>query len=236
MPDIDERARLGAANNADIYELVFAAHGLGYRRDSGMFASADPPPPYYSSMTTLDPDDVARQRATIRELRPQRPGFGLKDGFRRLELAEEGFDILFEASWIWAPAERLAGRPADWQRVRTAQALERWEAAWAAGGSPADRRVFPPALLEARDLAFFGRPGGGGFTAGCIANLSAGCVGLSNVFGSEADRPFGEAASLASAFGDGVPVVGYERGAALEACLGLGFETVGRLRVWVSAA
>jgi hypothetical protein len=68
MPQTDDRARLAAANNADIYELVFRALGLPYRRDSSMFVSNATPPSYYGNMTTLDPDDAPRQLAEIRNL------------------------------------------------------------------------------------------------------------------------------------------------------------------------
>jgi hypothetical protein len=235
MPQTDDRARLAAANNADIYELVFRALGLPYRRDSSMFVSNATPPSYYGNMTTLDPDDAPRQLAEIRNLETARNGsFALKDGFCRLDLHGQGFQVLFEAAWLWAPADRFTSPPpAEWERVRTAEALAAWEAAWSVT-SPISQRLFPESLLSEPDIAFFGRRTGDGYDAGCIANLSAACVGLSNLFVAEERRaPCLAAARLATEFGQGRPVVGYDRGDALQAMLECGFAATGRLRVWV---
>lgn len=230
----DARALLAAANNADLYGLVFEAHGLGYRREAAVFVSEEDPPPYYGNMLTLQPDASAAQLAEARALRRARGSVGVKDGFRRLDLSAEGFDLLFEATWVWAPAERLQGS-GGWERVRDAEALTAWEDAWQAAGSPADRRVFPSSLLSERRIAFLGRPGHDGYDAGCIVNRSDGCIGLSNVFGAPADTEVHAAAAGAAAeLAEGLPVVGYDDGAALEALIGCGFEAVGDLRVWVA--
>ena len=47
MDGDDARARLAAANNADVYAAVFAAHGRRFHRDAGLFRAIDPPPPCY---------------------------------------------------------------------------------------------------------------------------------------------------------------------------------------------
>jgi hypothetical protein len=235
MGPVDARARLAAANNADLYELIFRAHGLAYRRDASMFVSSAPPPPYYGSMTTLDPDDIPGQLAAIQELKLARGGsFGLKDGFCRLDLEDDGFRVLFEATWLWAPADRFPSPPPpEWERVATPAALAAWEAA-RRESSPTEQRVFLDSLLAEPEIALFGRRAGGGFDAGCVANLSAGCVGLSNIFAAETgSAPYIAAAQLAAGFGEGRPLVGYDDGEALRALLDCGFEAAGRLRVWV---
>ncbi|MEM7446412.1 MAG: hypothetical protein AAF414_24040, partial [Pseudomonadota bacterium] len=72
--------------------------------------------------------------------------------------------------------------------------------------------------------------------AGCIANRSEACVGLSNVFGETVDAQlFAVAARLTADFGEGRTVVGYEASDTLDAALGCGFRAVGGLRVWVSS-
>ena len=235
------RARAAAANNADLYEAVFAAQGRRFCRDAALFRAIDPPPPCYSSVTTLDPGATAEQLAAIDALQAEgRADVGVKDGFCRLDrdLAARGLAVLFEASWLWAPAafEAAAG-PAGWERVTTPLGLTAWEAAWAAAGSPTETRVFPAALLANPAIAIFGRRGGSGYDAGCIGNRSAGCIGLSNIFAPAADRDvFAAAAVLVASLAPGVPLVGYHRGAPLAAMLRIGFREVGRLRVWIAPA
>jgi hypothetical protein len=125
--------------------------------------------------------------------------------------------------------------PVGWRRVGDAGALEAWETAWAAGGSPADSRVFSPAILDDPDIVILGRPAAAGFDAGCIANLSQGSVGLSNVFSTAGPVPavFDQAASAVSAVAPGLPLVGYENGEELRAALAAGFQPVGPLRIWL---
>ena len=118
------RARAAAANNADLYAAVFAAQGRRFCRDAVLFRAIDPPPSCYSSVTTLDPGATAEQLAAIDALRAEgRADVGVKDGFCRLDrdLAARGLAVLFEASWLWAPAaafEAAAGA-AGWERVTT---------------------------------------------------------------------------------------------------------------------
>ena len=241
MDGDDARARLAAANNADVYAAVFAAHGLRFQRDAGLFRAIDPPPPYYSSLTTLDPAATARQVAALDALLAEgRAGLSVKDGFCRLDraLAVRGLEVLFEASWLSAPAAAAAvGGAAGWERVATPEALAAWEAAWAAAGSPTATRVFPAAVLADPAIAIFGRRSGSGYDAGCIGNRSAGSIGVSNIFAPAGDRDVSAAAAaLAASMAPGVPLVGYHRGAPLEAMLRSGFREVGRLRVWIAAA
>ena len=201
---VDARALLAAGNNADLYELVFQAHGLGYRRDATLFASEEDPPPYYGNMLTLRPDAKEAQRAEALALTRKRRSVGVKDGFHRLDLSSDGFDLLFEAAWVWAPAESL--QETDWEQVRDADALSMWENAWQAAGSPADCRVFPSSLLSDPRVAFLGRRGKDGYDAGCILNRSGGCIGLSNIFGPPDDAEV-HAAAAAAEFAEGLPVV-----------------------------
>ncbi|WP_246647830.1 hypothetical protein [Rhizobium laguerreae] len=96
-----EKARICAANNADLYQAMFRAHGLPDQRTSAFWSSDAIAPPYYSNMTTLDPDATEEQLIEIGRLTDRlgrRPGF--KDGFSRLDLVNKGFQLLFSASWI----------------------------------------------------------------------------------------------------------------------------------------
>lgn len=223
----DARAILAARNNADWYAMMFELHGLRYHRAENAFLAIDPPPPYHSWITTLDPAaDQAHLEMISRNL--VRPGFGVKDSFQRLELSACGLVELFSATWIWAGTVASASTT-GWQRITSREALVSWEAAWQSSGSPSGRRQFPAAILSRPDVAIWGRRGMEGFDAGAIANRSQDCVGLSNCFGRDA---LPAAAALCAGFGRELAVVGYERADGLAAALDAGFEAAGPLRVW----
>lgn len=233
-----EKARICAANNADLYQAVFRAHGLPDQRTTAFWSSDAIAPPYYSNMTTLDPDATEEELVEISRLTDRlgrRPGF--KDGFSRLDLVNKGFQLLFSASWIWAEPHRISARaPQDWARIRDAAALDRWEHSWKESGSPTDANVFTPALLSDLDIHIYGRLACDGFDAGCIVNRSPEAVGISNIF-SLAGTPqaFRDATSLATgAFSSDLPLVGYDRDEALDEMTKLGFKSVGQLRIWLS--
>ncbi|MGG7579206.1 hypothetical protein [Rhizobium sp. Nf11,1] len=233
-----EKARICAANNADLYQAVFRAHGLPDQRTSAFWSSDAIAPPYYSNMTTLDRNATEEQLVEIGRLTDRLGGRpGLKDGFSRLDLVNKGFRLLFSASWIWAEPHRIsAPAPQDWVRIRDGAALQRWEHSWKQSGSPTDAKVFTLALLFDPDIHIYGRCAGGGFDAGCIVNRSPEAVGISNIF-SLAGTPqvFRDAVSLATvAFSPELPLVGYDRDEALDAMTKLGFKPVGQLRIWLS--
>jgi hypothetical protein len=223
---IDPRAVIAARNNADWYTMMFDIHGLEYHRSESAFCAIDSPPPYHSRMTILAPVPGAELLKLI-ATEAARPGFGIKDSFHRLDLGAFDLTEFFAATWIWAtdlPGSDTSG----WYHITSAEDLLRWEAAWKEGGSPFDGRQFPDAILGRSDVAIWGRESEDGFDAGAVANLSTDCVGMSNVFGSDA---IPAAATLCAEFGSGLPVVGYERGDALVAAVSVGFETVGQLRI-----
>jgi hypothetical protein len=119
-------------------------------------------------------------------------GFSAKDAFDHLDLTKSGFRVLFDAKWIWfepSPVVRPESRSSSWSQVETERELIRWEAAWAASGSPADSPVFLPTLLTDASLAFFRAQRDRQIVAGCIANRSrAGVVGFSNFFAPDSGR------------------------------------------------
>ncbi len=232
---VDERAVMAAGNNADLYEAVFATQGLNYARLPFAFVGRDAPPPYYSNLTALLPDAVDSIVLQVRALAEQFNGaVGLKDSFCRLDLAANGFDVLFEASWIWR-APGTSTPAADWQRVDNEADLLLWEEAWKQCGSATGYRMFRAGMLQRPDMVFLGRKTDGAFEAGCIANRSADCLGLSNIFSrSPSAASFAEAAAAAAWVDRHKPLVGYEAGENLHHAHMAGFETVGKLRVLVT--
>lgn len=229
-------------NSLHWYEAVFRAHRLSGGILDGLWVSRDHPPPYHSNAMTLEPSPVDAQVAAIRELRSELPGpWSIKDSFAALDLGPLGFEPLFDAEWISRdPSPMLRSSVGDdvWRQVTTIAELDPWEAAWRENGSPADRPVFVPALLADPTLALFGAYRGETLVAGCAANRSADAVGFSNFFVADGDdEPLAAGGTAAvGQFGHGLPVVGYERGTALDRARRMGFEAVGPLRVWETVA
>ena len=234
-----EQARLCALNNAEWCDSVCRAHGVPGSFDSAMWMQKRKGPPYYSNGITLSPSEEAKQRAAIDQLCSALPeGLSIKDSFACLDLKQAGFRRLFDAEWLWLDRTAAATLPkgsGEWTRVADAGELQRWEAAWALAGSPADIRVFPPSLLLDENIAFLGAKRDGAFVAGFVANRSRGdVVGFSNFFATaEPGRHRPAAVAQALSFGGDRTVVGYQRGDELAGLHALGFRTTGKLRVLV---
>lgn len=230
--ETDPRLLAAAANNADLYSAIFDAQGLAYTRSGHAFVARDDPPPYYSDVTILRPDHASDIRQSL-SAKSEADRISFKDSFSEPQLALSGFRILFEASWIWRESAKT--EPSDWSEVTAPSDLRTWEDAWKQNGSPTPHHMFRPGLLDRSDVVFLFKASGDKITAGCIANASAGCVGISNVFGSGPKSPlFREAASAVAARFPASPLTGYESGASLTAAEGAGFTAIGSLRIWVS--
>jgi hypothetical protein len=227
------------ANSLAWYRAVLTPHGVGGAVAHGVWTSHDDLPPYYSNAVTVAPGPVHEQAASIAELAAtlRRP-FAVKDSFASLDLASLGSRPLFDARWIWRDAGmELPPRlptDADWRPVATAEELDAWETAWREHGSPADRRVFLPALLADPAVHLFAMFRGDRIVAGFAANGSDGVMGLSNVFGLQPDdEAFATVLDRTVHLAPDLPIVGFEQGADLSRALRSGFRSVGHLRVWI---
>jgi hypothetical protein len=224
------------SNNLDWYRSVLAPHGLAGTIADGLWTCRGHVPPYYSNAITVSPDGQNRQHRALADLAAAlgRP-FAVKDSFANLDLEPLGFRMLFDAAWIWRdPSDAPPADAKGWQRVTTPDGLDAWEAAWAESGSPAERRVFLPALLADEAVALFALYEGSRIVAGCAANRSRDCLGLSNVFSAVDVRAsiYPAAAGAVAAWAPGLALAGYESGEALATARGCGFRAVGPLRVW----
>jgi len=94
-------AALGARNNALWCDAVCRAHGRPGEFQAGLWFNRQPVPRFYSNAITLSPKDPVGQRAWVAHLMTRRPGFSVKDSFVTLDLSGLGFDVLFEATWLW---------------------------------------------------------------------------------------------------------------------------------------
>jgi len=228
----DDLDQIAARNNAAWCASVWRSHGLQVEDGPGLVLCAARTPRYYPNVVTVDrAANPADQVAMFAALSAARPAMSLavKDSFARLDLAPLGFVELLEARWIHRRAipDPTAAGPLDWRRIESAGELEAWEAAWNTDGEPA--RVFLPALLDDPSVVVLaGFDAVGAIRAGGIANLAAGVVGLSNIFGSRR----GVLQSAAALWPD-LDMVGYESGNDLKAMEYYGFSALGPLRVWV---
>lgn len=216
---MDPRAVLAARNNAEWCDLVCRTHGVGTRFDRDAWVALRRSPPLYPDAVTLTaaPDPLPHRVDSSR-------GCSIKDSFASVDLSADGFRVLFEAEWIHRRPRRAQAE--DWRRVRTPDGLLAWSAAH--GGA------FRPALLDDPAVVILAaRDEDGGLAAGVIGNRSASVAGVSNFFASDADRAWAGACAAVSAHFPGLPLVGYEHGASLQAAHRAGFVSVGPLRVWL---
>ena len=238
-----DRAALCARNNALWCDAVCRAHGLPGEFLAGLWLNRHPVPRFYSNAVTLSPKDPAGQRAWVEHLMTRRARFSVKDSFATLDLSRLGFDVLFEATWLWREPVRRAQESAThralaWSVVRDAAGLARWEAAWAGlqPGQvvPGRERIFRRGLLREPGVALLAGARDGQVVAVAAANQTGEVVGLSNVFApaTEAAECWAGAVAFAAALFPGRPLVGYERGDDLARAQAAGFVPVGPLRVW----
>ncbi len=239
------RSKLAARNNADWCQSVCQAHGVPGEFLPTVWINRAIPPPYHPNLIVISPaGDPEKIGESIRELVDLRlpPKWSIKDSFSTLAPEKLGFDLLFEASWIWRdPAPVGSGAWSSgmrWNHIVSPERLLDWEAAWS--GNPLNSDVtgrpvqFPASMLEDRQIVFFSGSLGQAICAGGIANFSENVVGVSNIFvntGNPRDAWTGLVDQVQAAF-PGLPLVGYERTPELESALACGFKPVGNLRVW----
>jgi hypothetical protein len=236
---VGSKAELCAFNNVDWYRAVLATHKLTGDVVDGVFCCRGKVPPYYSNAVAFTLEDAGAQSRVIEALAKMlRSPFSVNDCHARLPLQTLGFRELFAAQWIWREAEArpVRSRTSPWRRVRTVGDLHAWEKGWRSLGSPTDRRVFLPQLLENPSIAIFAARQDRDIIGVCAANRSDHVVGLSNFFwasGADAGALLEAALDALAGFAPGMPVVGYEHGEALDHALSAGFQAAGPLRIWM---
>lgn len=226
MPANRGRTDAAVANNAELCDLVCGLHGVATARTQGFWMAQGRPPTWYPDAMSLRPDTSA---ASVATLIGERARCSVKDSYADLDLTDEGFDVLFTATWIYREPARRAAMPTSWAVVESPDALAQWSAVHGSSGT------FPAAVLADPSIRFLVARRDEQVVAGAIANRSADVVGLSNVFTTESDPAAAWSdvgAAVAACFPD-VPVVGYEHGNDLRRAVATGFAETGELRVWL---
>jgi hypothetical protein len=239
---LDDRCVRAARNNAEWCDAVWRAHGNPGEFHDDIWLNRNAVPRFYPNAGTLA-EPTPRQLALIDELITARlpSGWAVKDSFSMLDLESRGFQMLFDAEWVYLPVSRMkdiasARTSARWEIVRNDLALAEWESAWTrSAGDTSKDRIFLPPLLENKDIAMVAGCRDGNVVAGAIANRSDDVVGWSNFFAPATEMLDHAAASLATIARvfPGLPIVGYEHGDDLRNAYSLGFESIGPLRVWI---
>jgi hypothetical protein len=226
MPDA--RTLAAVANNAAWCDLVCRTAGLPTVVGRDLWSTPRRSPDAYPDAVTLRPGvSVAAVLAAVDDS----AGASVKDSFADLDLAPHGWSVLFEAQWLTRPAAAAATPGLPW-RVVDGDTLPLWLTAH--GTADIGPRVLDDAdvrlLLAADDdgavaVAALNRSGAGADTV----------VGVSNVqvLRSDPELVWSELAPVARRELGAHPLVGYESGPDLLPPVAVGFEPVGRLRVWV---
>jgi hypothetical protein len=224
---VDPRLRSAVDASIGWYEDICTLHGVGSILVDGVWSALDTPPPLHSDAVVVEPAVTADQvlvRLNGRE------HCGVKDSFTTMDLAGEGMDLLFSATWIHRRSGQREERaaPTGWSAVTDASGLAEWTGQHDTGD------VLLPPLLRRGHFRILARRVDGRIVTGAIARLGSGVVDVSNVHavpGQSVD--WAELADVVGASFPGRPMVGYERGDELAAALDGGFVPVGELRVWV---
>ena len=234
----DERAQRAAANNASWCNAVCAAHGQPGCIDAGLWWHEGPVPRFYPNAVTLraQPPQLMPRLHTMIDSR-QGAGWSLKDSFACLDLSTLQCRELFSAQWLWragttGTSELSAGL--SWRRLHSDDDLAAWERAWSAD-APAPERVFLPPLLDDAATGVIAVERGETLVGGVIVHGAAGVAGVTNLFTRGEDEQATRDACLAAASAcfPAAPLVTYEVDAEVALFTRLGFESVGRLRVWL---
>lgn len=231
--DREQGVRAAARNNAEWCDAVCRSHGLPGEFNDRMWTSAQRTPPLYPDAVTLAPTATAAEALTRID---SSSGCSVKDSFACLDLARDGFTVLFDAWWIYRPAAPVRPRPrrpTPWVAVRSPDELLAWEIAWYGGDEPA--HLFRPELLHDETVLVLAGYTGPKITAGVVANRSASVIGLSNLFGADGlDNAWSGALAAVAEHFPTVPIVGYEHNESLDVALRHGFAPLGPVRVWAN--
>jgi hypothetical protein len=228
--------RVAARNNALWCEAICRSHGITGRFEDAMWTSECRTPPLYPDAVTLSPHASAAEILT--RIDREKPGASIKDSFACLNLADAGFDVLFEAQWIYRPSDRPPPASATqlWTLVNSADKLTAWAAAW-------DRNqlagsLFRPNLLFDGSVSLIGKWEPDGVVAGAVVCRSGSVAGVSNLFysGNSAEDAWVECLSTIARLWPGCSIVGYERDEDLAAAVRNGCSSIGGLRVWLALA
>ncbi|MFB7354390.1 hypothetical protein [Streptomyces gardneri] len=221
-------------NNAEWCEAMCRAHGHPGTFGPRAWTNDRRTPLYYPDAVTLTED--ADVKDVLTGIDRSTPGASVKDSFGRLDLAAEGFRLLFEAQWIARPAGLpVPAATGDWRPVRIPEELTAWALAWSDGDEEEAELFRPELLADEATTIVVGHGPDGRILGGAVLSDSGAVTGVSNLFTTGDTDPAQVWAGCLTLADATRPVVGYEAGDDLAPALAAGFEETGPLRVWLDA-
>lgn len=234
-----ERIEQAAHNNAIWCDTVCRAHGRSGAFHEALWLTWQAPPPFYPSAVTLQgTKGITAQLGYIQRLIDTGAADSVKDSFYTLDLLSKGFDVLFEAEWIYRSASlpkpdvEIAG--VHRKKISRASELAAWEAAWNREPAAEHEPLFLPSLLSDDNVAILAAYYNQTLVAGAIANCTGEVVGISNIFlpAAEPEQYLAVCLAMVVDVFPNLPLVGYESGEDLVRSVSMGFESIGPLRIW----
>jgi hypothetical protein len=236
---VTDRITLAARNNALWCDVVARSHGVMCTLDDDAWTAATRTPPYYPDAVTLS-EGLGEYDVLARV--DDSPGCSVKDSWSRLDLSREDFARLVVGEWVWLDPGTPVTAPGDaslevtWRRVTTADAMATWVRAWAS--DPETQAVLRPSLLDEPGVHLLAGHASdtddSPVVAGAVVNVTGAVAGLGNVFsGGDLEAAWRAATVAARGVVGGIPLVGWEAGAGLDAAAAAGWERLGPLTVWV---
>lgn len=210
---------------------ICASHGSHELVSPTSWANLGPSPPYYPNIITRKPHaqgEIVRLIEIVRQQNPNRC-WGIKDSFADLDLISSGFHVAIKGQWFAGePAAAGQKSPHEWEIVRGAEELSRWERAWS---ETSDHRIFQMDLLDDSRIRFWMLRQAGDIIAGCISFASGPVIGLSNWFSKGAGTAFD--LGIMNVVPRPVVLWAADDDAAASPS---GLKTLGKLRVWMTEA
>ncbi len=173
-----------AANNAAWIDMAVSALGINGEFTPILWQSTSDMPPIFPNADTLGGTD-SEKMAAIEQLVAARSGriVAVKDSWAQLDLTGLGFEILFEAQWLYREAQPLTPSTGELQiePITTAEGLR--EFALACNGPDIPIDVYSPKLLLRTDVMWLVGKQDDCIVAGATAVRAHGLNGINNVFG-----------------------------------------------------
>ncbi|KAB2333352.1 hypothetical protein F7731_15985 [Cytobacillus depressus] len=215
-------------NNIAWCRIVCDTHGISGISKENLWGLLSKAPTFYPEIIT------ASKNVTIEELKyfiENGEVSSIKDSYANHDMARFGFNILFEAEWIYhASVSELEPIQTNWRVITTEKDLAQWTI------TSELECVIKPDLLKLKNVKIFILEKNDGIY-GFIANLNANVVGISNVFsvGNENKSLWRDIPKIVSNEFPGLSMVGYEHSSKLTATHSSGWISTGPLRVWIKS-
>lgn len=251
----EDRVARVALNLALLDRAICTAHNRASQlTDSAWFCTLETPPHTPQLIALGGADRTPQQHRVVQEIMERGvPGRWLVgDSFAAMELELFGFRKGNSRSWIWKDAPQdeqvtdvdSGSEEPRWKRVSDGHRLGEWEDAWListskTGGRASGKRRLPSGVLELEEIQVLECRQDGKIVSGCIASVGAEVVGLANLFlprGQERDRCRRALIAKVHEIFPRLPVVGHAHGDDLLSMMDLGFQEIGKNRLWERAA